>query len=40
MENSDVNCSGVTGMLDVVRLIDVAFRFGDPAVLFCKPCSE
>jgi hypothetical protein len=35
---TDVNCSGATDVVDVVTMVDVAFRGADPAVKFCKPC--
>lgn len=37
-ESSDVNCDGVTSVIDVVKVINVAFRSATPATEFCDPC--
>lgn len=36
---ADVDCDGVTGIVDVIRLINVAFRGADPSITFCNPCE-
>jgi hypothetical protein len=33
-----VDCSQDTDIIDVVKLVSVAFRNGNPAVEFCDPC--
>jgi hypothetical protein len=38
IRTTDVNCDGVTSVVDVIKMVDVAFRAGDPAVVFCDPC--
>jgi hypothetical protein len=35
---TDVNCDGVSSVIDVIKMVDVAFRAGDPAAVFCDPC--
>lgn len=35
---TDVNCDGAINLLDVTLCIDVSFRAGDPAGLYCQPC--
>jgi hypothetical protein len=35
---SDVDCSGAVDIMDVVKMIDVAFRGGNLATTFCSPC--
>lgn len=35
---TDVNCDGVSSVIDVIKMVDVAFRAGDPAEVFCDPC--
>ena len=35
---TDVNCDGVSSVVDVIKMVDVAFRDGDPATVFCSPC--
>jgi hypothetical protein len=34
----DVNCDGIIDIVDVISMIEVAFRNGDPDVIFCDPC--
>ena len=36
---TDVDCSGATNIVDVVKIVDVTFRGADPATKFCKPCA-
>jgi hypothetical protein len=36
---ADVDCSGAPDLLDVIKIINVTIRGGDPAVWFCHPCS-
>ena len=36
---TDVDCDGVTNVIDVVRFVNVAFRGGDAAVEFCEGCG-
>ena len=35
----DVDCSGFMTVLDVVHVVNVAFRGADPATEFCDPCA-
>jgi hypothetical protein len=35
---TDVDCSGVTDIVDHVRMVNVAFRGMDPGSQFCDPC--
>jgi len=37
-ERTDVNCSGFTDIIDVVKTIEVAFRAAKPATTYCNPC--
>lgn len=37
--SSDLNCSGATDVVDVVKSIAVEFRGADPAAEFCTPCT-
>ena len=36
---TDVNCSGATDVVDVVLVVNVAFRTAIPAVEYCSPCA-
>jgi hypothetical protein len=36
---TDVDCSGATDIVDVTRMISVAFRGLDPESEFCQPCQ-
>jgi hypothetical protein len=36
-EQTDVTCSGDTGVLDVVRFVNVAFRNYEKGGQFCDP---
>ncbi len=36
---SDVDCSGAVDILDVTRMVNVAFRAGNIATEFCDPCN-
>ena len=36
---TDVDCSGATDVLDVVRIVNVTFRGTDPTLEFCTPCE-
>ena len=36
---TDVDCNSVTDQADIARLVDVVFRFQDPATVFCDPCG-
>jgi hypothetical protein len=36
---TDLDCDGDTDVIDVVRMVNVAFRSGDPAVQICDPCA-
>jgi hypothetical protein len=38
-QQTDVDCSGETDVLDVVKVVGVAFRNDLPASTFCSPCS-
>jgi hypothetical protein len=38
-EPTDVDCSGATDIVDVVHVIEVAFRSADPATEYCDPCE-
>jgi hypothetical protein len=38
-ETTDVNCDGVTNVVDAVKLVEVALRGGDPNIQFCDPCA-
>lgn len=35
---TDVDCTGATNIVDVTRVVNVAFRGADPATEFCDPC--
>lgn len=35
---TDVDCSGATTVIDLVKMIAVVFRNGNPATEFCDPC--
>ncbi len=35
---TDVDCNGHSDVIDVIKMIDVAFRSADPASVFCDPC--
>ena len=37
-QRTDVDCNGSTDIVDIVKVVDVAFRSADPAVKFCNPC--
>lgn len=37
---TDFDCSGYTNIVDVVRLISVAFREANPATELCQPCAS
>jgi hypothetical protein len=37
---TDVNCDGITNVLDVVTFVDVVFRDVDPSDAFCEPCAD
>lgn len=38
MPDVDTDCNGVPDIVDVIKMIDVAFRGVDPAAAFCNPC--
>ena len=38
-ERTDVNCDGLTTILDVVKVVNVAFRATDPGIEYCQPCG-
>lgn len=38
-ETTDVDCSGATDIVDVVKTINVAFRGADAAAAYCVPCN-
>ncbi|HUU45042.1 MAG TPA: hypothetical protein VM118_04850, partial [Acidobacteriota bacterium] len=35
---TDVDCNGFTNVIDVVKIVNVVYRDGDPAVQFCRGC--
>jgi len=37
-QTTDVNCSGSPEVLDVVKMVNVAFRNANVATEFCNPC--
>lgn len=37
-DRGDVDCDGQTTVVDVVKVVNVAFRAADPAMEFCNPC--
>jgi hypothetical protein len=39
VDATDLDCDGDTDVIDVVRLVNVAFRSGDPATQICDPCA-
>lgn len=38
IESTDVDCTNSTDVIDVVRMVNVAFRNADAASKFCTPC--
>jgi len=38
-ERTDVDCSGVTSVVDVIKVVNVAFRGANPATTYCNPCA-
>ena len=39
-ERTDVDCTGFSNVLDVVKLVNVAFKGHDPATTFCDGCTD
>jgi hypothetical protein len=37
-QRTDVNCDGATDVLDVVTIVNVAFRGTSAGTAFCNPC--
>jgi hypothetical protein len=35
----ELNCDEIPNIVDVVRIVEVAFRSGDPKIWICNPCS-
>jgi hypothetical protein len=38
-ERSDVNCDGATDVIDVVKMVNVAFRGASMSTEFCNACQ-
>lgn len=37
---TDLDCDGLTTVVDVVKMIELAFRNGDPVQVLCQPCPR